>query len=125
MKNNQKEYDNFKEILDESKADLSSYLEKRLMLAKLQIYEKVASSFSHIAYALIICFFAVIISILVFLGLGLFIGEQLNNYSLGFVLLSILVIIVLLVVIASKRKVRRFLVNLVLRTIKKIEKDEE
>lgn len=125
MENKQKEYENFRELLDESKADMSSYFDKRLALTKLRIYEKVASSFSHIAYILIICFFAIIIFILAFLGLGLFIGEKLNDYSLGFGLLSIMVVVVLLGVIYSQRRVRLYIVNLVLLTIKKIEKDED
>lgn len=125
MKNNQNEYENFKELLEESKSDISSYVEKRLMLAKLRIYEKVASSFSYIAYSVVVCIFAIILFILIFLGLGLFIGEQLGNYSLGFGILTLVVFGILFLVIGFQRRVRRALVNLTLRIIKKIEKDEE
>lgn len=125
MKSNQNEYNNFKELLDESKADISSYVEKRLALAKLRIYEKVASSFSHIIYSLLICLFAFVVFTLVFLGLGLFIGEQLGNFSLGFGILTLVLLFFMFIVIANQRKVRRFLVNLTLRTINKIEKDED
>ncbi len=125
MKSNQNEYDNFKELLDESKADISSYVEKKLKLAKLRTYEKVASSFSHIIYSLIICLFALVLFTLVFLGLGLFIGEQLGNFSLGFGIMTIALLLIMFIVIACQRKVRRFLVNLTLRTINKIEDDED
>ncbi len=125
MNSSQDEYNNFKELFDGSKADISSYIEKRLMLVKLQAYEKMASSFSYIAYSLIICLLMLLLLTLMFFGLGLFIGEQLDNYSLGFGVLALFVLLVLLMIILTKKRVRRFLVNTSLRTIKKIEKDED
>jgi predicted ABC-type exoprotein transport system permease subunit len=125
MKSDPNEYDNFKELIGKSKTDLTSYLEKRLTLAKLRAYEKLASSFSYIAYSLIVCLFALILFILFFLGLGLFIGEQLDNYSLGFGILTVILLIALVVIILNQKSIRRSLVNLALRTIKKIEKDED
>lgn len=126
MKSKTDEYRDFKELLDESKADLSSYIEKKMLLAKLKIYEKVASTFSRIVYGLLLCIFALILFILMFLGLGLFIGESLNNnYSLGFGVVTLFVFLILLLVVTNSKRIRKFLMNITLSTIKKIELDEE
>jgi len=125
MKNSVNEYNDFKELLDESKADLLGYIEKKMLLAKLKVYEKVASTFSRILYGLLISIFALVLFILMFIGLGLFIGESLNNYSLGFGVMTLFVLFVLIMVVANSKKVRKFLVNITLTTIKKIELDED
>lgn len=125
MKNNSQEYNDFKELIDESKADLSNYIEKRLTLAKLKVYEKVASSFSYIIYSLMVVAFVLILFFLALIGLGLFLGEVLNNYSLGFGILILFILIVFVIIMMNSRRVRKSFVNITLRTIKKIEEDEE
>ena len=79
MENNNEEYQNFSELIDESKADLSSYIEKRLTLIKLKAFEKIASASSFIIYGLMMSVFALILFILILVGLGFVIGELLNN----------------------------------------------
>lgn len=125
MKNNNEEYQNFSELIDESKADLSSYIEKRLTLAKLKAYEKIASASSYIIYGLIMSVFALILFILVLVGLGFIIGDLLNNYAAGFGVLIIITLIALFALILNAKKVRRTFINITLRTIKKIEVDED
>lgn len=125
MKSNNEEYQNFKELIDESKADLSSYIEKRLTLAKLKAFEKIASTSSYIIYGLMMSVFALILFILILVGLGFFIGDLLNNYAAGFGILILITLVALFVLIFNARRVRRAFVNITLRTIKKIEVDED
>lgn len=125
MKNNNEEYQNFSELIDESKADLSSYIEKRLTLIKLKAFEKIASASSFIIYGLMMSVFALILFILILVGLGFVIGELLNNYAAGFGVLILITLVALLVLILNAKRIRRAFVNITLRTIKKIEVDED
>lgn len=125
MKNNNEEYQNFSELIDESKADLSSYIEKRLTLIKLKAFEKIASASSFIIYGLMMSVFALILFILILVGLGFVIGELLNNYAAGFGVLILITLVALLSLILNAKRIRRAFVNITLRTIKKIEVDED
>ncbi len=125
MKNNNEEYQNFSELIDESKADLSSYIEKRLTLVKLKAFEKIASASSFIIYGLMMSVFALILFILILVGLGFVIGELLNNYAAGFGVLILITLVALLGLILNAKRIRRAFVNITLRTIKKIEVDED
>ncbi|QIK52821.1 phage holin family protein [Dysgonomonas sp. HDW5B] len=125
MKNNNEEYQNFSELIDESKADLSSYIEKRLTLVKLKAFEKIASASSFIIYGLMMSVFALILFILILVGLGFVIGELLNNYAAGFGVLILITLVALFGLILNAKRIRRAFVNITLRTIKKIEVDED
>lgn len=125
MKNNNEEYQNFSELIDESKADLSSYIEKRLTLAKLKFFEKIADASAYIIYGLIMSVFALILFILVLVGLGVVIGDLLNNYAAGFGVLLLTTLVALFALIFNAKRIRRFFINITLRTIKKIESDED
>lgn len=125
MKSNNEEYQNFSELIDESKADLSSYIEKRLTLAKLKAFEKISSASSYIIYGLMMSVFALILFILILVGLGFVIGDLLNNYAAGFGVLILITLVALFALILNAKKIRRFFLNTTLRTIKKIESDED
>lgn len=125
MKSNNEEYQNFSELIDESKADLSSYIEKRLTLAKLKAFEKIASTSSYIIYGLMMSVFALILFILILVGLGFVIGDLLNNYAAGFGILILITLVGLFALIFNAKRIRRVFVNITLRTIKKIEVDED
>lgn len=119
------EYQDFSELFNESKADLSSYIDKRIKLAKLKIYEKLASTSSYIMYSLIMTIFVLVLLILLLLGIGLFIGQLLNNYSAGFGILIIITLALLVLTFVFRKSLRKSFVNLTIRTIKKIEQDED
>lgn len=125
MKNNNEEYQNFSELIDESKADLSSYIEKRLTLVKLKAFEKIASASSFIIYGLMMSVFALILFILILVGLGFVIGELLSNYAAGFGVLILITLVALFGLLLNAKRIRRAFVNITLRTIKKIEVDED
>ncbi|PXV60261.1 putative superfamily III holin-X [Dysgonomonas alginatilytica] len=125
MKSNNEEYQNFSELIDESKADLSSYIEKRLELAKLKVFEKIASSSSYIIYGLMMSVFALILFILILVGLGVVIGDLLNNYAAGFGVLLLITLVALFALIFNAKRIRRYFLNITLSIIKKIESDED
>lgn len=124
MKDNTNEYNNFKELIDESKTDLLGYVDKQIQLFKLKAYEKIASSVSFLLYTLMTVVFGLIFFILLLIGVGITLGQALNDYSLGFGILILFVLILFIVILLLGKKVRRTFVNLTIRTIKKIESDE-
>jgi len=125
MKNNTNEYDNFKELIDESKTDLLGYIDKEIQLFKLKAYEKIASSVSYLMYTLMSVVFGLIFFILLLIGVGITLGQALNDYSLGFGILILFVLLLFIVILLFGKKVRRTFVNITIRIIKKIENDED
>lgn len=124
-KTNKQEYQDFQEIIDDSKKDLSEYIDRRITLIKLTTYEKLSNLSSRLLYGVIILLFVVIISVLILLTLGLYLGYLLNNYAAGFGILILFCILLLILIMANSRKIRGIFQNLTLRTIKKIENDED
>lgn len=125
IENERDEYQDFSELIDESKIDLSNYIEKRLALAKLKVYEKIASASSYIVYSLIISVLGLILAGLFLFGIAIFIGEALHNYSAGFGILILIILTMMILVFLCRKSLRRYFVNMTIRTIKKIEEDED
>lgn len=119
------EHHDFNELIDDSKKDISDYIEKRLALTKLKAYEKIANFSSRIIYGIIISVFMLILSILLVITSGLFLGRLLHNYVYGFGILFLAFIFTMILIALNKKRVRRFFVNKTLRTIKRIESDED
>lgn len=124
-KTNNQEYEDFNELIDESKRDLSDYIEKRLTLAKLKTYEKVANFSSRLLYGMILLIFGLILFFLLLITSGLYLGHLLNNYSAGFGILILINLFVVILAICNQKKIRRLFMSLTISTIKKIESDEE
>lgn len=122
--NNTNEYSNFKEVIGESKADLLEYINKQIQLFKLNAYEKIAKSASYLFYILMAVVIGLIFFIMLLIGIGLTLGEALNNYALGFGILILFILLILVGIFVFGKKVRKAFVNMTLSTIKKIESDE-
>lgn len=125
MKTKDEEYHDFSDIIDESKKDFSDYIDKRLALAKLKAYEKIANLSGRIMYGVVILVFVFILSILSVITIGLFLGKLLDNYALGFGSMFLVFILFIALISLNRKRVRRFFVNKTLRTIKRIESDED
>lgn len=124
-KKREEEYLDFNELLDESKQDLLNYIDRRLTLIKLKFYEKIANFSSRIMYALILLVFGLVMFFMSFIALGLYFGQLLNNYAAGFGIIIIICVTCILIFIANRKRVKIIFVNLTIRTLKKIESDEE
>lgn len=125
MKSNTDEYNNFKELIDESKADLSGYIEKKFELFKLMVYEKTAKTFSLILYSSVIVGFVLILVFLFLITTGLYIGRALDNYPAGFGILILLILFAMFMVILYRQPIKKLLTNITIKAIKKIEDDED
>ena len=70
----------------ELKEDISTYVELRLELLKLNTYERVAKTMAVFSYGIILVLLAFFAILFLFLALGFFLGELLGSMALGFVL---------------------------------------
>lgn len=125
MKTKSEEYHDFKEVIDGSKKEFSDYIDKRLALTKLKAYEKIANFSSRIMYGVVILVFVFILAILSVITAALFLGRLLQNHALGFGIVFLVFIVLVILISLNKKRVRRFFVNKTLRTIKRIESDED
>lgn len=127
MQNNNEHIENkdFDALIDETKAELSTYVEKRLKSIKLRTYEKTAITGSYITYGLVIILMIYFILFLLLLTLGYLLGEWLNSTAAGFGVLILLSSFCLFVFIKRGKRFRRYVTNLIVSIISKIESDEE
>ena len=68
------------------KNDISTYVETRLELMKLNTYERVAKTMAVFSYGIVLVLLAFFAILFLFLALGFFLGEILNSVALGFLL---------------------------------------
>lgn len=90
---------------------VKEYLEKRIDLIKLETTEK-GALLSGLIYFLVISlvFLTFFISFLV-IGLGIWIGEQLNNYAYGFFIMSGVCLLMCFLVFLLRKTIQNFAAN--------------
>lgn len=112
-------------LIEDTKSELFSYVEKTLSSLKLSAYEKSAILGSYITYGLIILLMFFCIFFLLLLALGYLLGEVLDSNAAGFGILILLSVFSLILFVVNGKKFRRYITNLVILLIKKIESNEE
>jgi len=125
QKTNQDDTKDLQSLFDAVKDDLSGYIEKKLTLFKLRVYEKISISGSYIVYGLIIFIFIFTIFLLGLIALGFFLGEMLDSNAAGFGMLILITLSLLLCFVLNAKRIRLSITNLVIKIIKKIESDED
>ena len=103
----------------ELKEDISTYVELRLELLKLNTYERVAKTMAVFSYGIVLVLLAFFAILFLFLALGFFLGELLGSMALGFVL-------VFGITMFFKRKITSKVMNeIITAMMSKDEKDNE
>ena len=125
QKTNKPEDQDLEGLFNSTKNDLSSYIEKRIDILKLRIYEKASISSSYIVYGLIIFIFIFTIFFLGLIALGFFVGEMLGSNAAGFGILILVTLAILLCFVFGAKRIRMSITNFVIRIIQKIESDED
>ena len=104
----------------ELKEDISTYVELRLELLKLNTYERVAKTMAVFSYGIVLvllAFFAI---------LFLFLGELLGSMALGFVLVVGMYLLLFGITMFFKRKITSKVMNeIITAMMSKDEKDNE
>ena len=98
-------------IFRELKKDVSTYLELKLELLKLNTYESTGKVVSILSYGLVLMLLAFFAILFIFLALGFFLGDWFGSVGAGFVTVAFLYVILLWIIIANKEKIRLKVLN--------------
>ena len=103
-------------IFQELKKDLTSYVELKLELLKLNTYERTGKVISVLSDGLVLLFLAFFCILFLFLALGFYLGEILNSIGAGFGIVAVLYVLIILLTIKNKQKISTKVVNEVIAT---------
>jgi len=78
------------QIFKKLKEDVSTYVELKAELLKLTAYERAGELISVLSYGLILLFLAFFAVLFIFLALGFFLGDLLDNVAGGFAIVALL-----------------------------------
>ena len=101
-------------VFQNLKQDISTYVELKLELLKLNTYERVGKVIALLSYGLILIFLVFFAVLFIFLALGFFIGELLNMPSAGFAIVSLFYLIIIWMVTLNKEKIHLKIQNILI-----------
>ena len=110
MKDSEKIFQNLKE-------DISAYINLKLELLKLNTYEKSGKIISLLSYGLILFFLVVFVILFIFLSLGFFLGELLDNAAIGFGIISLLYLVLIGITVKKAQWIQTKVLNKVIATL--------
>ena len=102
---------NFNTLFADIKKDLTAYITLKLEILKLDVYEKSSMFSSLLLYGLILLLVVFFAFLFLFVALGVYLGQLLNNYGTGMILIAVLYLIVLSVLLWRRKKIQNWLVN--------------
>lgn len=94
---------------------LIEYVLKRIELLKIEIIEKSSLSAGTIAYLSILLFTLVFCIILFNFGIAFFIGNLINNFSYGFLIVAGFYLLLIMITIILKRRIINFVANKIIK----------
>ena len=110
----------------ELKNDISTYVETRFELMKLNTYERVAKIVAVLSYGTVLILLAFFVILFLFLSLGFFLGEILNSMALGFLLVVGMYLLLFGLIILFREKISVKVTNEIITTMmSKDEREEE
>ncbi len=102
------------QVFRELKDDLSSFVELKLDLLKLNTYERVSKVLAILSYGVVVLFVVFLAILFLFLALGFYLGDVFNSNALGFGAVALLYILVVIIVILSKDKISALIRNIMI-----------
>ena len=115
---------NFNTLFADIKKDLTAYITLKLEILKLDVYEKSSTFSSLLLYGLILALVVFFAFLFLFLALGFYIGQLLNSFGTGMVLVAILYIIAFVILFWQRKKIQNWLINLFVQQITQEEDNE-
>ncbi len=110
MKDSEKIFQNLKEYI-------SAYINLKLELLKLNTYEKSGKIISLLSYGLILFFLVVFVILFIFLSLGFFLGDLLDNAAIGFGIISLLYLVLIGITVKKAQWIQTKVLNKVIATL--------
>ena len=112
-------------IFSEIKKDITTYLELRFKLLKIETYEKTGKAGAALSFIFILLFIVFFAILFLFFGLGYYLGEMLNSQALGMFAVGALYLIILGFVILFRKGIMRKFFNLFISELRSEEDDEQ
>ena len=109
------------QIFRRLKEDLSAYVELKVELLKLTAYERTGKLVSVLSYGLILLLLAFFAILFIFLALGFFLRDILDNVAGGFAIVALLYMILFAIIIFNKNKISEAIVNEIISVLTAIE----
>ena len=108
------------------KNDISTYVETRLELMKLNTYERVAKTMAVFSYGIVLVLLAFFAILFLFLALGFFLGEILNSVALGCLLVVGMYLLLFGLILLFREKISARVTNeIITAMMSKDEKEDE
>jgi len=115
---------NLTELLAALKADIKDWVEIRLKLLQLNVFEKTAIVGSFLIFGIIIINLLLFAFLFAFIALGFLIGKWINSVAGGFAIICFLYLLILAVLLIFRKAVFTGLQNLLLKELNPEPKDE-
>ncbi len=104
----------FSTLFQEIKKELTGYVNTKLKLYKLDLFEKTSVTASALFFGLGILLVVFFTIFFIFLALGFWLGEILNSIAAGMGIVALAYLIALFILLLNRQRIRNKLVNLFL-----------
>lgn len=113
------------ELLSALKMEIKEWVEIRLKLLQLQVFEKTAVVGSFLIYGIIIINLLLFALLFAFVALGFLLGKWINSVAGGFAIVSFLYLLILVLMLIFHKRIFTGLQNSLLRELNKPEPESE
>lgn len=110
-------------VFSELKKDVTTYIELKLELLKLNTYERAANVIAVLSQGVVLLLLAFFVTLFLALALGFYIGDQLGNTALGFLIVAGIYALLFFLIILNKNRIRTRVSNTIIDTM--MSKDEK
>ena len=111
-------------LLSALKANIKEWIEIRLRLLKLELFEKISVLGSFLIYCVIVINLLFFIFLFAFVSLGLLLGKWLNSIAGGFAAISLLYLAILALLLLFRKSIFTGIQNLLLKELNPGAEDE-
>lgn len=98
-------------LFEDMRDDIGKYITSTLELGKLSAFEKISIGSSALLYGLLLGAIALIALLFIFITAGLYLGELLNSYWQGFVIVSGFAVFVILILLLCRKPIQTKFTN--------------
>ena len=115
---------NLSELISALKTEVKEWVEIRLKLLQLHVFEKTAILGSFLIYGVIIINLLFFAFLFAFFALGFLIGKWINSEAGGFAIISLLYLLIMGLMLIFRKRIFRGLQNLLLKELNPEPEDE-
>ncbi|MCI5706226.1 MAG: phage holin family protein [Odoribacter sp.] len=113
------------QILKKVRDDITVFIDLKIRILRLTVVEKIARVLAFLSYGLVILLFAFFTVLFLFVALGFFLGNLLNNVALGFLVVGGLYLLLTMCSILARYKIRLVFINLIIRSFQMYDDEKE